>query len=306
MKLLIEKDFWEKFLKSKWLLGVAVFVLALKISFSLIYINLPNSLFFADIAKSELVNMLNQTRQAMGLNALTENLQLDQAAQLKAQDMVANEYFNHISPSGTTPWYWFSAAGYNYKYAGDNLAIGFYDSAEVYQAWLNSASHKENMISPYYTEVGTAVLTGFGNNNAIVVVQLFGTQNKATASQSTTKTIAKTEEIPEIQPTTIGNSPAAEKVLSSSIVLKADDNSGAENKFLSFIFSNYQNMLQYAIYIIMTIVAGALFYSLSLDFNGQMSNGVALRSLTIIVILASSALINAELIASVLPHQIII
>jgi hypothetical protein len=56
----------------------------------------------------------------------------------------------------------------------------------VYNAWLNSPSHKENMVSPYYSEVGTAIVNGFGSSNAIVVVQMFGTQKSTTTDANNT------------------------------------------------------------------------------------------------------------------------
>ena len=94
----------------------------------LVSINIPQNIFFADITKSALENFVNQTRQSVGLQPLTENTALDQAAQIKAENMVQDNYFEHTSPSGITPWAWFVQAGYNYKYAGENLAIGFFDS----------------------------------------------------------------------------------------------------------------------------------------------------------------------------------
>jgi uncharacterized protein YkwD len=169
-----DNNYKSKFLQSNILLYCVVLLLTLKIVITLISINVPQNIFFADITKATLENFANQTRKAIGLPALVKNLKLDQAAQLKAENMLANNYFAHTSPSGISPWFWFSKVGYNYKYAGENLAIGFYESAEVYNAWLNSPSHKANIINPKYTEIGTAVLSGFGANNAIIVVQEFG------------------------------------------------------------------------------------------------------------------------------------
>jgi uncharacterized protein YkwD len=183
-------NYKSRFLQSNVLLYCVVLILALKIVAILVSINIPQNIFFADITKSVLENSVNQTRQSLGLQPLSENQKLDEAAQLKAENMVQDEYFNHVSPSGVTPWAWFLKAGYNYKYAGENLAIGFYDSQEVYDAWLNSPSHKANIVDPNYTEVGTAVLSGFGQDGkTIVVVQEFGSplpvkQTVATVAKS--------------------------------------------------------------------------------------------------------------------------
>jgi len=303
----------NNFLKSRVLLGFVIFVFVLKVSTSLVFVNFPNNIFFADITKSTLVNLLNQARQSSGLNSLTENQKLDQAAQLKAEDMVNNGYFSHTSPAGTTPWHWFSQAGYNYKYAGENLAIGFYDSKEVYTAWLNSPSHKENMVNPNYTEVGTAVLSGFGNNNAIVVVQLFGSQ-KTIKPVTTNSTVNNTKPTvtnttPESQPKNEVININEEKVLSSSIILEADKKNAVNDlysRFLNFALYNYDTFLQYIIYALLIIMAGTFTYILSFNFNKEINNGLVLRSLILIAILFSSVLISKDFIISILPHQVII
>lgn len=305
------QKFSTSFIKSKALLGAILAIFVLKISMSLLFISFPGNIFFADITKSTLLNMLNQTRNSMGINALSENNLLDQAAQLKAQDMVENEYFNHISPTGTTPWYWFLKAGYNYKYAGENLAIGFYDSKEVFDAWMNSATHKKNMLNSAYTEVGTAVLSGFGQNNAIVVVQLFGAPNKAKVSANNT-----TEPKPEIKEEVVTEKETAtkteiqtEKVLSSTDFIQADKNTGVNDmyhRFLNFVIYSHDIFLQYIIYGLLAIIIMMMTYILSFNFNKQINSGLVLRSLILIGILISAALINTDLIMSIIPNQIII
>jgi len=316
----------EDFLKSKALMGFVVFVFVVKIFFAVAQINFPYNIFFADITRSQLVQMLNQTRKSLGLSTLTENEKLNQAASLKANDMVANGYFNHISPNGITPWYWFSQSGYSYKYAGENLAIGFYDSAEVYNAWLNSPSHKENMVSPYYSEVGTAIVNGFGSSNAIVVVQMFGTQKLATTNteptpQPRTQTETEIQEPIQIQETQVGNitktepetivetSSEIQMVLSSSDTIKPDNNTALSNlysKLANFALYNFQSLIQYFIYAIICVVSLAFIYLLTLNLDAEIINGVATRAIILIIILISSATINPSLITWIFPHQIII
>jgi hypothetical protein len=318
----------ENFLKSKALMGFVVFIFAAKIFFAVAQINFPYNIFFADITRSRLVQMLNQTRESIGLDTLTENEKLNQAATLKANDMIANGYFNHTSPSGVTPWYWFSQTGYTYKYAGENLAIGFYDSAEVYNAWLNSPSHKENMVNPYYSEVGTAVVGGFGTSNAIVVVQLFGTQKLVASGaetmsqpQSQPQTQEPVQEPLQIQETQVGSIVQTEpetiseplnevqRVLSSSDTIKPNDNTALSNfysKLANFALYNFQSLIQYFIYAIICMVALTFIYLLTLNLDAEIINGVATRAIILIIILISSAVINPSLITWAFPHQVII
>ena len=54
---------------------------------------------------------------------LAKSDMLQEAAEKKAQDMIENNYFAHTSPQGKTPWHWVEESGYDYRYAGENLAI---------------------------------------------------------------------------------------------------------------------------------------------------------------------------------------
>src|SRR5580704_10298381 len=66
------------------------------------------------IAVSDLFNDTNLEREANGLPPLKLNSELTHAAQMKANDMFAKDYWAHVSPNGTTPWVWIRDAGYNY------------------------------------------------------------------------------------------------------------------------------------------------------------------------------------------------
>lgn len=127
------------------------------------------------ILPSVLSQLTNEARAAQNLPALTVSPLLNEAAQAKANDMAANGYFAHVSPDGKTPWYWLQQVGYNYSYAGENLAVNFTDAQDVSNAWMNSAEHRANILQANYTEVGTGVAEGmYEGNEAIFVAQDFG------------------------------------------------------------------------------------------------------------------------------------
>lgn len=136
----------------------------------------PQSDFFAEVTSSALFELVNETRQEKEISPLRMNPQLNLAAYQKAQDMLENQYFAHHSPAGIDPWHWFSLAGYQYRYAGENLAIHFLDSGGVHQAWMESESHRRNILNANYQEMGMAVVRGeFEGRMTTLVVQLFGT-----------------------------------------------------------------------------------------------------------------------------------
>ncbi len=125
--------------------------------------------------RTEIIRLVNEERNKEGLSELWENQKLNQAAFLKAQDMIGNNYFAHNSPSGVSPWDWFDQVGYQYKYAGENLAMNFSSALSVFKAWMKSDSHRENILSPRYNQIGVAVLRGIiKGEETLVAVQEFG------------------------------------------------------------------------------------------------------------------------------------
>ncbi len=131
--------------------------------------------YLATILPTVLIAETNASRVEVGQNELATNETLAYAAQLKANDMAEKGYFAHISPDGTTPWYWIQKAGYSYSDAGENLAVNFVDSEEVHNAWMNSPTHRANILRDGFTEIGIATASGMYNGrSAIFVVQYFG------------------------------------------------------------------------------------------------------------------------------------
>lgn len=130
----------------------------------------------AAIYTSVLINLTNRDRVLNNITELKINPLLEKAAQMKADDMAQKSYFAHNTPDGKAPWYWFTEAGYRYKYAGENLAVNFQNSEDVQTAWMNSRGHFLNIVNPKYTEIGIATSTGlYKGREAVFVVQMFGT-----------------------------------------------------------------------------------------------------------------------------------
>jgi hypothetical protein len=120
------------------------------------------------------------------------NAQLTKAAELKAQDMFNQQYWSHTAPDGTTPWQWFGKVGYAYAEAGENLAKNFTTSDSVLSAWLQSPTHRANVLKAAYTEVGFATMSGTLNGQAAsIVVALYGTP-PAAALQGSSADVSKT------------------------------------------------------------------------------------------------------------------
>lgn len=126
-------------------------------------------------AEEQIINLTNQERTSRGLTELRYNARLSAAAEAKAIDMLNNGYFNHMAPSGRTPWQFIEDAGYHYVKAGENLAIDFQTIEAPVPAWMASPTHRANILKPAYKEVGIARVKGeFQGRETFVVVQMFG------------------------------------------------------------------------------------------------------------------------------------
>jgi hypothetical protein len=140
----------------------------------------PQGVWAEGISASSVIELVNRSRAAAGLQALSENPKLSQAAKDKAQDMIRNDYFAHTSPKGVTPWSWLKKEGYDSKLAGENLAINFESAKEQHEAWMDSKTHRDNIMNSRYREIGVAVMRGeIDGEEAVVTVQFFGTPAKA-------------------------------------------------------------------------------------------------------------------------------
>jgi len=172
--------------------------------------------YASNINVSDLLRYTNEKRAASNLPALVLNDQLSFAARDKGNDMFANQYWAHNSPAGRDPWSFIIAAGYHYLFAGENLARDFGDSKGVVEAWMNSPSHRENIVNDHYKDIGFAVVNGkLNGNETTLVVQMFGTQPGGTPTVTAPPAPAPvTQPVPE-QPI-IPATPAAQPVPTNS------------------------------------------------------------------------------------------
>ena len=192
-------------------------ILLIEVGFLIETVVLNNTKFLATIANETLISFTNTNRQSENLSELRVNPLLEKAAQLKANDMAQKGYFAHISPDGVAPWHWFDEVGYDYVYAGENLAINFIDSKDVEDAWMESNLHRANILSNKFTETGIGIATGvFEGNETTFIVQVFGTQAPPKKLETTPiETVVPETSIPKvvIPEITIPKTTVPEKVI---------------------------------------------------------------------------------------------
>jgi uncharacterized protein YkwD len=128
------------------------------------------------LTKSGTIDWTNTQRKNNGLASLSENKKLDESALMKAQDMLKNQYFEHVSPSGVGPSELAGKVQYEFLVVGENLAMGiFFNDQDLVDAWMASPGHRENILNKSYSEIGVAVVKGtFEGKITWMAVQEFG------------------------------------------------------------------------------------------------------------------------------------
>ena len=161
-------------------------------------------------------------------------------------------------------------------------------------------------------------MTGFGTNNAIVVVQLFGSelleqipvQKYSNIEQKTEQALPP--EIIENEQLSLDKSPMYDKiVLPESTIfnylapLNNSGNNDLRSRILNFIFYSYNVLVQQVIYGSLLIITGILLFILLFNVS-VLDKKIAFRSLIMLILLAFAAFLNKNLLILAVSHQIII
>ncbi len=156
--------------------------------------------YATNISSSVLLAETNGERTSQHQPALQINPKLTAAAQAKANDMAKRGYWSHVTPDGKQPWSFIDTSGYQYEAAGENLAYGFGTSDQVITAWMNSPTHRANVLNPVYQDVGfaTANVADYqGHGPQTIVVAEYGEPigmiNTSTGDTSSTPVILGTQ-----------------------------------------------------------------------------------------------------------------
>ncbi|HLE48721.1 MAG TPA: CAP domain-containing protein [Patescibacteria group bacterium] len=187
--------------KAKLLHSESIFMIVLLMIVAQLFLQFSPSVgikilgYASSISVDDVVNLTNSNRTNAGAGVLRVNPQLTAAAKAKGEDMLAKDYWAHVAPDGTQPWKFFIDAGYKYKYAGENLAKDFPSAGSAVDAWMASPTHKENLLSTKYDEIGIAVVEGDLNGvDTTIIVQLFGKKLEGSSATTPETVAAKSNE----------------------------------------------------------------------------------------------------------------
>ncbi|MDD2573889.1 MAG: CAP domain-containing protein [Bacillota bacterium] len=106
--------------------------------------------------EQKLINLINEERKKEGLNPLSIDIQLSKVARIKSEDMRANSYFAHTSPTYGSPFQMMKDFGITYRSAAENIAkTSGVDRAHT--GFMNSEGHRKNILTPGFTHIGVGI-----------------------------------------------------------------------------------------------------------------------------------------------------
>ena len=129
-----------------------------------------------EITPEAVIREMNARRAHIGLSPLRQDDRLMGAAEDRMRDMEEQAYWAHTAPDGRSPFFWIRPRGYEFAYAGENLAAGFETAEVLVDGWMESKGHRENILSPFFRDCGVAVIEGAttGKSAGKSVVVMFG------------------------------------------------------------------------------------------------------------------------------------
>lgn len=108
----------------------------------------------------DILKLVNEERKKRGIAGLSLSEELNELANLKAKDMVQNNYFDHTSPTYGSLSDMMDEFGISFSTAGENIASGQASPQDVMKGWMNSDGHRANILNPSFTKLGVGYCDG--------------------------------------------------------------------------------------------------------------------------------------------------
>lgn len=124
--------------------------------------------------EQQVIDLVNTYRTSNGLNALSFDARLQEAALAQSIDMATTPCFQHDSCDGTV-WSDRIYSFYPGGGIGENIAAGYATPATVMQGWINSPGHNANLLDPDWKGIGVGYWFDAGSPYRHYWTQDFGT-----------------------------------------------------------------------------------------------------------------------------------
>ncbi len=259
--------------KRVWFYGL--FLIILKIIITTSVLLLPEIAWLSGdaLARQEerIAILTNEKRTKNNLPALSQNALLVESANLKARDMNKNNYFSHTNKSGQGLDYYLQQVGYEYNFAGENLAVGFVDASAVMRAWKKSPTHFANLVDKDFKQMGVGMVSGeYQGAPAAFIVSHFGAPAIRAALIQNVSTVAGV------------------KIPTASVIENIFDKYlSAKNTFSDWFYGEFE-FASYIYYIFLGIFTFTLFTTIFIEIKRQhphlIINGLGIIALIVLLI----------------------
>lgn len=195
-----------KLLRTRSLTLIVVILALLKVTIALyIFYFTAYQAKMSENMAVQVLELVNRDRVAQNLKPLSMNTVLNSSALNKANNMITDNYFAHYSPDGKKPWDFIDRNSYAYLFVGENLAMNFTSAESAHQALMLSPTHKENIMSDKYADIGLAIVNGeIAGKNTNILVELFAIRQESQVRLASVSGVPNTTVQPSVTPVDSG------------------------------------------------------------------------------------------------------
>lgn len=104
--------------------------------------------------EEKLIALINTERSQRGINPVQVDPLLMQMAENHSYDMVNRKFFSHTNPDGDDPGDRLDNIDYDWLTYGENIGGGQKTAQDIFDAWMDSPGHRDNLLNPHLTEIG--------------------------------------------------------------------------------------------------------------------------------------------------------
>lgn len=198
-------NYKPKALHPKRLFFHALSLIAIKVVMIVFVLSFPITAWLTPdiltVQSQKIIQLTNNIRTSLNIHSLVENSVLKEAALVKAQDMLINQYFAHLSPENKGLSSFLVQSGYQYICAGENLALGFSEAEDVVDAWVKSPTHYANLVDPDFTDIGVGIVSGaYKGYDTTLIAQYFGATYNVAVVEEEVEEVVPVVEVEEVVP----------------------------------------------------------------------------------------------------------
>ena len=198
-----DNSYHPHMLHTKRAVGYSCIAIGIKVMVFLFALVIPAPAFVSPdvlaVEEQQIIAKTNALRKSQQIPTVQEQAKLNYSAQLKTQDMADHQLFSHTASNGQGLAYFLAQAGYEYRVAGENLAMGYSNVDQLMNAWEQSPTHYSNLVDTDYEQIGIGIVGGVYND----IPTIYVTQHFGTPKEEKQETVVVSAIVPEVEPSPV-------------------------------------------------------------------------------------------------------